>query len=221
MGRTNALSRLKDLFVAVKRRNPYKISRTEAGIGIVKGDSSFNPTNEDHKGRTFIAVIHGTDSTVFEAEERADDMILEYDGKHCAITSKPLMIEGNRLYFTKNGFVGTMAYNKDTLLSGDLYQPSKGSRKRTISKDINLDEYDLDINSKGLKETDDGYEIKADALGDVEALQGSKATLKEMNKAQRLRKLLKPSKVDRQKIILAVVAGIGVGFVLYPRVMGQ
>lgn len=221
MNLSGSIDRIKKLIRYTKRHWPLKIVKNEEGIQIKVEDTSFNPTKDEHSDRAYVVNVQGMDSTAYEAEEYPDDLLLKYDDKHTAITSKPLVIEGNRFYFTKPNFLGTMALNQDTLLSGDIYQPSKGTYRRKMSKDINFEKLDINPEKEAVEEHEDHYIVKSDDIGDVQALHGSKKTQKEMNKAKRLRKLLKPSSVDRSKLIMAVVAGISVGFVLYPRVMNQ
>lgn len=213
------IEKVKDLLIKARRRNPIQIQSNSSGIQITREDTTFNPKKDEHSGRTYLVTLTGMDTRVSEVKEFEDDLLLEDGDKHIAITSKPLIIEGNRFYYTKPGFQGTMALNKDTLLAGDVYQPSKSNYERKISKDINIEKLDFNPEEKASREDEEFYYIDSKNMGDVASLHGSKATLKEMNKAKRLRKLLKPSKVDKTKLIMAVIAGISVGFVLYPRVM--
>lgn len=141
-----------------------------------------------------LIVVDGSNGRVIRAEKDGDDQALTYEenGKpmECKITSKPLNVEETEMYFTKDGYLGTMALNKDTLLDADIYDEA--------------DEIDGEA----------GY------TGDIESLVGSKATLRKSNEAKRLRQLLTPQKMDRQKLLLTLGAGAGIGFVVAQYMMG-
>lgn len=201
-----------------RRRNPIEIKRSENGIQLKKVDTSFNPKKEDHSGRVYLCIVDGMDTTVKEVEKSGDDMVLQYEDKYCAITSKPLLIEGNQLYFTKHGFVGTMALNKDTLLGGDVFQETNEDIERRISKDIDLKQIPFDVQAKAHNEDEEYYYVMNSEVGDVASLHGSKKTLKDVNKAKRLRKLLQPSSMDKKQLLMALGSGIAVGFYLYPQI---
>lgn len=218
MDTENIKKKFKHSIRYVKRRNPFKIQRTESGIELTKEDTSFNPKKDGHDSRVFLTIVDGMDSTVKEVTKHGDDMVLEYEDKYCAITSKPLLIEGNQIYLTKNGFIGTMALNRDTLLGGDVFQQSTDAVERKISKDVNLELIPHDIEEISHKEDNEYFYVKNSEIGDVASLHGSKKTLKDVNKAKRLRKLLQPSSMDRKKLLMAIGSGVAIGFYLYPRV---
>lgn len=171
MSKLDGIKRVKTLLPYLRDRIPFKIERR---------DTSFTP--KKHSGRNYVILVDGQDTQVKQAERRADDRLLVYEDKHCAITSKPLLIEGNRFYFSKHGFKGTMALNEDTMLAADSYQPSKGS---------DSDKEDGDV-----------------------SLEGSKKTLRELNEATRVRKLLQYDGLDKQTLLLAIGSGVAVGFIL-------
>lgn len=135
-----------------------------------------------------LMILEGASGRHHKVDKYADDKKLEYteDGndQECKISSKPIIIDGEEWYFTRDGFKGTMALNEDTLLSADVYQPSEEG------------------------EEDDGWS------GDIEQLKGSKATLKESNRAIRLRKLLKPQGMDKQTLLLTLGSGAFLGFII-------
>lgn len=221
MNTSGIFKRIKTLFKVARRRNPIKIEEEDGDKVVKVVDTTFRPEKEDISDRVYLVTLDGLEARPREVEKHGDDMVLEYGDKACPITSKPIEIEGNQFYFTRDGFLGTMSLNKDTLLSGDVYQPSKESYERKLSKNINFDDYGIEIDDLKKEETEEAYVVESDDMGDVAALHGSKKTLKEMNEAKRLRKLLQPSSIDKQKMIMAVASGIAVGFVLYPRVMNQ
>lgn len=211
---------IQDSISYIQDLNPYVLEREDDGIKLKKIDKSFDPTRERDTGKVFLILIDGQDTTPIEVDKHGDDMVLEYEDKYCAITSKPLLIDGNQFYFSRDGFLGTMALNKDTLLAGDLYQQSLENRERKISKDIDFTKLPYDIEKLKIDETDDYYVVDNSDIGDVATLHGSKKTLKEVNKAKRLRKLLQPSKMDKKQILMAIGSGIAVGLYLYPHIQG-
>lgn len=201
----------------IKGLVPYRVTRK-------------TPELEDtDKRRVYLAILEGSEARdVIEVEKHGDDMVLEYKDKECAITSKPLRVNGTQLYFTRDGFLGTMPLNKHTLLEGDVYHPSKDSVTIDIGDDainrteqefieeLDLGDDDYEVNDSGelVIDKDDGY------TGTVSALHGSKATLKEMNEARRLRKLLQPSGMDNQTLLLALGSGVAVGFIIAQQMIG-
>lgn len=148
-----------------------------------KNDSSSNNT-------ATLMILEGASARIYEVDKFGDDKKLEYEedgsSQECKITSKPIIVDDEEWYFTRDGFKGTMALNDDTLLSADVYQPSE----------------------KGSEDDDDGWS------GDIEELKGSKATLKESNRGIRMRKLLKPEGMDKQTLLLAMGTGAFVGFMI-------
>lgn len=144
---------------------------------------------------TLLIVIDGTDGRPIWADKDSDDrrLIFEEDGKaqECKILSKPFEIGDTDIYFTRDGFKGTMALNKDTLLDADVYTQNE-----------TLDAENLDKND------DDGY------YGEIESLVGSKATLKSSNEALRERKLLTPQSMSTTKTLMILGSGTAVGLVL-------
>lgn len=220
MERENVIRKIKRTLRAVKRKNPFSIEKQEDGIKLNIQDTSFDPRDDREKGRVFLVIVDGMDTTIKEVDKHGDDMVLEYEDKYCAITSKPLLVGETQMYFTKDGFLGTMALNRDTLLGGDVFQQQSEDVIRKISKDVDTDKIPIDIGSVAVKEDDDYYYVKNDDMGDVTALYGSKKTLKDVNKAKRLRKLLKPSKMDKKQLLMAIGTGVALGFYLYPRIQG-
>lgn len=220
MERSELKKKVRNSFRYIKRRNPFSIERTDDGIKLKKEETRFNPKKDSHEGRVFLAIVDGMDTTVKEVQKHGDDMVLEYEDKYCAITSKPMLIEGNQLYLTKNGFLGTMALNKDTLLGGDVFQQTSDNIERKISKDINFNMIPFDIEEEAHKQDEDYFYVKNENVGDVASLHGSKKTLKDVNKAKRLRKLLKPTSIDRKKLLMAIGSGVALGFYLYPQING-
>jgi len=219
MALKDVVQSVKGYIIKSKRNIPYKIDRNNDGITIKRVDNRFNPKNNEQEDRIYLVILEGQDTVIKEVKKHGDDMTLEYGDKVCAITSQPLLVGGSQFYFTKHGFLGTMALNKDTLLAGDVYQPSMDSKERKISKDIDLDKLDFDIEDKAVKEEDDHFVVENSELGDVATLHGSKKTLKEMNKAKRIRKLLQPTKMDKKMIIAYIGLGTAIGMYLYPNVM--
>lgn len=134
---------------------------------------------------TLLIVIDGSEGRPVWADKDSDDqrLLFEEDGmaQECKITSKGLKIGSTNVYFTRDGFKGTMAVNKETLLDADVYKPEADG---------------------------DGFK------GDIEELLGSKATLRSSNEALRERKLLKPQKMSRGKILMTLGTGTAVGLVL-------
>lgn len=220
MDAQNIKKKVKRTVKTIKRKNPFSIEKQDNGIKLNIENTSFDPTKDGERGRVFLIIVDGQDSTVKEVEKHGDDMVLEYEDKYCAITSKPLLIEGNQFYFTKNGFLGTMALNQDTLLGGDIFQQQSEAVTRKISKEVDLSKIPFNVKAKAFKEDDDYYYVKNKDMGDVASLHGSKKTLKDVNKAKRLRKLLQPSKMDKKKLLMAIGSGVAIGFYLYPRVQG-
>lgn len=144
---------------------------------------------------TLLLVIDGTDARPIWTDKDADDrrLLYEEDGKaqECKILSKPLEIGNTDIYFTRDGFKGTMALNKDTLLDADVYTNKKAVEDGKLEKD-----------------GDDGY------YGEIESLVGSKATLKSSNEALRERKLLTPQSMSTTKTLMILGSGTAVGLVL-------
>lgn len=174
---------------------------------------------EEDKNEVIVITIQGATTEVHRGQKKAEDMLIEYGGdKQMGITSRPLVIGGNEIYFTRNGYYGTQAINKDTLLAGDIYKPSK--EKKTFELPVDqVDIEDLDVDDEDYEIIEDEgqefYKIQGNyEIGSVESLMGSKVTLKKMNKGQRIRKLLEPSKLDKQRLILAIGAGVGAGYYL-------
>lgn len=137
-----------------------------------------------------LLILEGTSGRLHDTNKFADDKKLEFeeDGKtqEVKITSKPHIIDNEEWYFTRDGFKGTQALHKETLLSADVYQPDKEESENE----------------------DKGWS------GEIEQLKGSKATLKESNRAIRLRKLLKPQGMDKQTLLLTLGSGAFLGFVI-------
>lgn len=205
----------KRIIQSIKDAKPFEIEKVDGGVAITPPDQKTidDLKKEDH---IMLVVIDGDDIEVKKAKKEADDLALTYEDKQCAITSKPLVTDGLQWYFTRPGFLGTMAINKDTLLQGDLYNPSAGTYKRKLDAERFSEE---DLKRAGyveddwrLDDSEDHYVINEDAVGHVESLHGSKATLNEMNKAKRLRKLLQPSSKDMKTILTYVGLGAGIGY---------
>ena len=216
-----ALNKAKWSVKKARRRNPIKIERNQSGVIINLEETSFDPTKEEHSNRVYLVTVDGQSTRVKEVEKDGDDMILSYSDKHCCITSKPLLIEDNQFYFTKDGFVGTMALNEDTLLDADVYDPSEDIYERYIpvtdvewEKNDDIDLTEISTVERGGK---DFYKIETEEEGDIAMLNGSKKTLAEVHKAKILRKLLKPSTADRTKLLMALGSGVAGGYMLYPR----
>lgn len=211
--------RIKNKFQEI---NPFDVG-FEHGVFYVRRKENSLDIKEykpDTERKVYLAIVDGEDTDVRIVRKNGDDMVLEYGDKACAITSKPVLLGNHQLYFTKNGFQGTMALNKDTLLAGDVYQPSLEKNYRKISKNIDFDRAGIDVSELKVEEEDDNYyKVEQEELGDVATLHGSKATLKEMNKAKRLRKLLKPSSMNKKRLLLAIGAGIAIGLSIAPRVL--
>lgn len=210
--------KLKAVIKKIKRAIPYRITRRTPELA------------DKEKRNVYLAILEGGEARdVKEVNKKGDDMVLEYNDKECAITSKPLRINGTELYFTRDGFLGTMPLNKHTLLEGDVYHPSKDSVKIDLGSDavektdnefiqelgLEDDDYEITDDNRLVIDKDDGY------TGTVSALHGSKATLKEMNEARRLRKLLQPSGMDNQTLLLALGSGAAVGFILAQQMGGM
>lgn len=151
--------------------------------------------SEVFRPNTLLIVIDGTDGRPIWADKDADDrrLIYEEDGKaqECKILSKPFEIGDTDIYFTRDGFKGTMALNKDTLLDADVY---------TQKNSVDIDKLE--------GSEDDGY------YGEIESLVGSKATLKSSNEALRERKLLTPQSISKGKLLMTLGSGTAVGLVL-------
>lgn len=210
--------RSKKVLKYLKRAIPYKIEKEEDGYKLKATESSFNPST--HDGRVYLIVMDGQDSRPIEVTKHGDDRVLEYEDKICAITSKPLLIDQNQFYFTRDNYLGTIALNKETLLGADVWQKAGKGVKRKISKDVNFERIPFNIDEKKVDEDEDYYYVRYEDVGDIASLSGSKKTLKDMNKAKRVRKLLKPAKVDKKKLLMAVGSGIALGFYLYPQIQG-
>lgn len=148
---------------------------------------------------TMLIVVDGTDGRVIWADKEADDrrLLYEEDGnaQECKITSKPLEIGSTDVYFTRDGFKGTMALNKDTLLDADVY-----------SKPEEL------IEANELKNNDENWK------GEIESLVGSKATLKSSNEALRERKLLTPQKMSKGQLLMTLGSGTALGLIIATQV---
>lgn len=82
---------------------------------------------EGGQGQVYLIHVDGQFTEYSRVREVGDDNALVYqrDGveHECTITSHPLIINGTKLYFTRDGFKGTMALNEDTLLASDIYDP--------------------------------------------------------------------------------------------------
>lgn len=215
-------NRVKAIAIALKRRNPYEIKSVEKGVALQHQDSSFDPKRDDHSNRRYLVTVQGQDTRVEEVNDDADDMALTTEDKHIAKTSKPLVIEGNHFYFTKDGFLGTMALNEDTLIGGDVYDPTKESYQRQVPVEaINEADYpDIDFKDKEIEEINgkDYYIIEAGDEGDISLLHGSKKTVAEMNKAKRMRKLLEPQSLDKSKLLMTLGSGVAIGYMVYPQI---
>lgn len=152
-----------------------------------------------------LIVVDGADARVIWPEKESDDRRLMYkeDGEdmECKITSKPIIVDDTHLYFTRDGFKGTMALNKHTLLDSDAY--SKIEDIQAISM--------TDEQGESLITEEDSTE---DWIGQIESLAGSKATLETSNRALRERALLKPQKMSKTQLLLAVGTGVGVGLII-------
>lgn len=222
----NIKERISWLVATLKKKQPYTIESESDGIKLKKLETRYNPTNEDHSDRTFLITIDGLQGYPREVKKYGDDLCLEYEDKQCAITSYPIVIDGSEFYFTKDGFTGTMAINEDTLLEGDVYDPSKREHTRYIpvkkfkelkdkEKFEDMDIFDAEtVMHNGEK----CYKIESEGLGDITALHGSKKTLKEMNDAKRMRKLLQPAKLDKQRLLMAIASGVAIGYMVYPQI---
>lgn len=216
----------------LKRRNPFKLERTEDGIRIRIEEYEYDPRDT---GLVYIAVIDGQDADTYKAVKFGDDRALEYDSgsKQAIITSKPILIGDSQLYFTRPGYLGTIPINKETLLKGDVFKPSNESKMREIPKDlVDDDENNVELEKLGItkeelqnkdittnEKGEDVYLVEQDVMGDVVALHGSKQTLKTMNEAKRMRKLLETS-IPRKKILTYVGLGIGIGWIAYSKYGG-
>lgn len=213
-------------FILAKRYNPLALKKTEEGITVTWESYEYNPS-EPHENVWLLVIDGETIDEVHKVDKDGDDMILSYDSgdKHCAITSKPVDMNGSQLYFTKHGWKTTMSINRDTLLSGDIYNPSSSrTATRKIRKSVvENDEYDLGIDPEDDDVSlDDGgkyYIVESELIGDVESLHGSKATLMEANDAKRLRKLLQITKTKKTQILMYIAMGFGAGIMAYPYVM--
>lgn len=102
---------------------------------------------DQRKKDYWLINVDGTELKPINVDKNGDMQKLQYKDdngkKTCAITSKPMFLKGRELYFTRDGFKGTMAINKDTLLDTDVY--------KLVDKDD--DGYNGDITSlKGSKE---------------------------------------------------------------------
>ena len=144
---------------------------------------------------TYLVTIEGEDMNAQKVKRDAENQRLLWsteDGEYeCKITSDPIVIDNTHLYFTRAGFLGTMALHKDTLLDSDKYSAPETA----------LDD-DADEEDKA-----QGWE------GEVE-LSGSKETLRTSNEALLEQKLLKPSSMDKTKMIGLIAAGAIIGFVV-------
>lgn len=185
---------------------PYKLEKVDTG---------YKPDVKDDK--IFLVYIDGATTEVEQVEKDGDSMTLTDGDKHIALTSNPLVINGTQLYFTKNGFKGTMALNRDTLLAGDVYNPSKSTVK--LKKPDNLDIEQVDGLTEDSIIEENGKEFiqlkkGEDMGGDIISLEGSKRTLKRQNEAERLRKILTPQGLDRQTLLMSLGAGASIGFII-------
>lgn len=211
----------KKLVRTLRRKNPVAVETKGGQLVVKKHETSFNPTNDEQEDRTYLITVDGQDTRVREVKEDSEDMAIEYEDQQMAITSKPLLIDGSRFYFTKDGFLGTMALNRDTMLDSDVYIPTKDKYTRYVPvEDVSWDEYediDLEDAEKVEREGEEYYKIETTKSGDVGDLIGSKKTIKTMNEAKRLRKLLKTNNTDRQKLLMTLAAGAGAGYMLYPQ----
>lgn len=218
-----AVNRLKKLAREIYVRQPFSIQRTEDGIKLRIEGYNYDVRKDDNY--VFLCVMDGqVIDEIIEVEKLGDDLVLKYDDKHCAITSKPLVIRGTQIYFTKHGFTGTIPLNEATLLAGDIYNPDVAHEvKRKISKEVvESDKYDLGIDSSELETGEDGeyYLVTSEEIGDVEALIGSKATLKDMSEGKLMRELLNAGGINKKQLILAVGAGVTLGVYFYPYIVG-
>lgn len=112
---------------------PYRLTITNKNV---------KPFTTRNTNKKWLIRVDGSDLKPIQVKKDGDMRKLEYDDKTCAITSKPLYLNGREIYFTRDGFKGTMAINKDTLLDTDVYK----------LKDNNDNGYNGDIDSlKGSK----------------------------------------------------------------------
>lgn len=216
---SNLSKKTKKTLKEIYQKIPIEPYAENGYLGVKNKSTKFNPTKPDIKDKIFLVKLDGNDTSVIEVNKKGDDLMLEWDDKVCAITSKPLVVGGNHFYFTRDGFLGTMALNKDTLLAGDVFKPSKEQIKRKLPKDIDYEDHGINLKEYDFKEHEDHYEVSVDSMGDVIALAGSKKTLKEMNKAKRIRKLLEPSGIDRTKALGLIGIGVVIGIYAYPNVI--
>lgn len=204
------LEKLRDIVTGIKRKLPFKVEYKNPQLDL-----------EEEENNILVVSIDGSTSEIYRGKKKSEDRLIEYDGnKQMAICSQPLIVGGNQLYFTRAGYYGSQAINKDTLLSGDIYKPSTEKRIFELPKnETDIEQFD-DIAEEDYEVTQDDsgnevYKIEGNyEIGSVESLMGSKVTLKKMNKGQRIRKLLEPSKMDRQRLILSLCAGAGIGYYL-------
>lgn len=211
---------VKRLIRDIRNRNPFKISRTSNGIALTREGYEYDPDKEE---RAILVVIDGKHTTTKEVRKEADDMALHFDGndKTAAITSEPLLVGNTQFYFTRPGFLGTIALNEDTLLDGDIYKRSNSQKKREIPKDVidnneeNIDWDNLSVDPSDLEETDSGdaYLVPTAEVGDVVGLFGSKATLNRMTEAKLLRRLLTLKDISWRKKLIYMGLGAGAGWI--------
>ena len=170
-----AINKVKNVIDKI-RNNPYRLR-------IVNTDEK---TLDDRVHDTYLIRVDGSELKPIKVEKNGDMRKLTYkddsSSKTCAITSKPLYLNGREFYFTRHGYKGTMAINKDTLLDTDAYRLKDGSEER-----------------------DNGFD------GDIEELKGSKEVLHEMNKGTRLKKLLQKQDIPVSRMLAYIGAGAGIG----------
>lgn len=196
--------KIKKFISIIREKNPIEVRISNPKFDL-----------EEENDKTFLALVDGQDTVTKEVNREPDDLTLEYEGKECVIASKPLNIHGNRLYFSKHGLQTTVPLNKATMIGADVYIPSKENIEFTLPDNVALDDLEID-SSKFNKKNEDTYQlpISSEETGQVGSVRGSKQTLKEQNKAKRSRKLLKPSGLDTQTLLLAVGSGVAVGFMI-------
>jgi len=202
------------------KRQPIKIERTEEGLVFTTETYEYDPNDEE---RVLLVEVDGKDTSTHEAYKVADGMALEYETgvKLCAITSEPLLVGGTQMYFTKPGYLGTIALNEETLLAGDVFNPSGGTTKREIPSEaiddhkerINWDMTNVD-RVEDLETNEDGnYLVPTEEIGDVVTLYGSKESLKTLTRGKLLNKLLKLKDVSWRQKLVFMGLGAGAGYI--------
>lgn len=178
----------------LKRRVKSRISRSK-------------DRNVFRDSQTYILTIEGQTGRCSRAlRVEYDDRMLYYreggSWRCVVVASKPITVNGGRVYFTKDGMRCTLALNKYTLLKSDAYTPAQGK-----------------ADEKHAPEPSELEEIEGYTDIEITGLEGSKRTLYEATKAKILQKMLREQKIDKKQLVFHLAGGALLGIVIAEKVL--